>query len=309
MSFLKNIFKKKKILITHNGTFHADDLFATATLSILNKGNIKIIRTRDPKMFTKGDYVYDVGGENIPERNRFDHHQKGGGGKRENGIPYASFGLVWKTYGEQLCGSKEVADYIDRKIVQSVDAVDEGFDLVTPKIKNVFPYSAESLLLSVIPTWKEEFKDIDKIFNNQVKKVVELLQREIKIAKDDIDGINALLGYYNKSEDKRIVIAESDFPRYLLQNTLSKLPEPIYLVYPSSKGNSWKVEAIKKSPETMESRKYFPETWRGFTNGDQKLKDITGVPDIVFCHQNGFYIAVESKEGAIKLAEKALISN
>ena len=39
-----SIFKKKKILITHDSTFHADDLFAAATLSILNKGNIKIIR-------------------------------------------------------------------------------------------------------------------------------------------------------------------------------------------------------------------------------------------------------------------------
>lgn len=44
------IFKKKKILITHNGAFHADDLFAAATLSILNDGNVKIIRTRDPKV-------------------------------------------------------------------------------------------------------------------------------------------------------------------------------------------------------------------------------------------------------------------
>jgi uncharacterized UPF0160 family protein len=304
MSFLK----KKKILITHDGTFHADDLFATATLSILNKGNIKIIRTRDSKEFPKGDYVYDVGGENNPLINKFDHHQKGGGGIRENGIPYASFGLVWKVYGEKICGNKEVADYIDRKIVQSIDATDEGFDLVIPKIKNVFPYSAESLLLSVIPTWKEESKDIDKIFNNQVKKVVDLLIREIKIAKDDIDGINSLLNYYNKSENKKIIIAESDFPRYLLQNTLSKLPEPIYLVYPSSKNNSWKVEAIKKSSETMESRKYFPESWRGFTNGDERLKEITGVNDIIFCHQNGFYLNTESRESAIKLAEKALLA-
>lgn len=303
-----SFFKKKKILITHDGTFHADDLFATATLSILNNGNVKIIRTRDPKIFEKGDYVYDVGGENIPEKNRFDHHQKGGGGKRENGIPYASFGLVWEKYGEQICNSKDVAEYIDKKIVQSIDATDEGFDLVVPKIKNVFPYSAESLLLSVIPTWKEKSEDIDKIFNNQVKKVVELLIREIKIAKDDIDGINSLLNYYNKSEDKRIIISENDFPRYLLQNTLSKLVEPIYLVYPSSKNNSWKVEAIKKSPETMESRKYFPESWRGFTNGDKRLKEITGVNDIIFCHQNGFYLNAESKESAIKLAEKALIS-
>lgn len=304
-----SILKKKKICITHDGTFHADDLFATATLSILNDGNIKIIRTRDPKMFEKGDYVYDVGGENDSSLNHFDHHQRGGGGVRDNGIPYASFGLVWKKYGEQICGNKEVSERIDQKIVQPIDATDEGFDIYTPKIKDVFPYSVEAIFLSEIPTWRENDNNgLNKIFEKQLLKVVDLLKREIKIAKDDIEGVNILLKDYNSSEDKRIVISNVDFPRYLLQNTLSRLVEPIYLVYPSSKSNLWKVEAIKKSRETMESRKLFPESWRGFTNGDQRLREITGVNDIVFCHQNGFYLNTKTKESAIKLAQKALLA-
>jgi uncharacterized UPF0160 family protein len=303
-----SFFTKNKICVTHNGAFHADDLFATATLSILNNGNIKIIRTRDPEIFKKGDYVYDVGGENDPERNKFDHHQKGGGGKRENGIPYSSFGLIWKKYGEQICGSKEVADRIDKKIVQPIDATDEGFDIYTPKIKEIFPYSVEAIFLSAIPTWREDGENLDKIFKKQVDKVIKLLKREIKIARDDIEGINILLEDYKNREDKRIIISNVDFPRYLLQDTLSKLPEPIYLVYPSSRNDSWKVEAIKKTPETLESRKLFPESWRGFTNGDERLKKVTGIDDIIFCHQNGFYLNTGSKESAIKLAEKALIA-
>lgn len=302
------IFKKKKICVTHNGAFHADDLFATATLSILNNGNIKIIRTRDPKMFLRGDYVYDVGGENDPERNKFDHHQKGGGGVRENGIPYAAFGLVWKKYGEQICGSKEVAHYIENKIVCSIDASDVGFDISKPTIKDVYKYSAESIFLSESPTWKEDNKYIDKIFEKQVKKIAPLLKREIKIAKDDIDGINKLINSYNNSIDKRIVVSDSDFPRYLLQDTLSKLPEPVYLVYPSSKSPTWKVEAIKKSPETMESRKPFPDIWRGFLDGDPKAEEVISIKGVIFTHPTGFYAQVKTKEGAIALANKALIS-
>jgi len=304
MSFLN----KKKICITHNGAFHADDLFATATLSILNNGNIKIIRTRDSKVLEKGDFVYDVGGENDSERNKFDHHQKGGGGVRDNGIPYAAFGLVWKKYGEQICGSKEVARYIENKIVCSIDASDVGFDIIKPLIKDVYKYSAESIFLSESPTWKEDNSGIDLIFKKQVDKIVPLLKREIKIAKDDIDGINKLTEFYSSSRDKRIVVAENDFPRYLLQDTLSKLSEPIYLVYPSSKSKSWKVEAIKKSPETMESRKLFPESWRGFLNGDPKSKEIIGINDVIFTHPTGFYAQVKTKEGAIALAEKALLA-
>jgi len=116
------------------------------------------------------------------------------------------------------------------------------------------------------------------------------------------------LEYYNNAKDKRIVIAENDFPRYLLQNTLSKLLEPLYLVYPSSKSSAWKVEAIRISLETMESRKYFPESWRGLMEKDGKLKEVTGVSDAIFCHQNGFYLTAKSKEGAIELAEKALLA-
>lgn len=303
-----SIFTKKKICITHNGAFHADDLFATATLSILNNGNIKIIRTRDPKIFETADYLYDVGGENDPERNRFDHHQKGGGGVRENGIPYSSFGLIWKKYGEQICGNKEIAKYIENKIVCSIDASDVGFDIVKSLVKDVYKYSVESIFLSESPTWKEDNSGIDEIFKKQVQKIIPLLKREIKIAKDDIDGINELLESYNNSEDKRIIVSNIDFPRYLLQDTLSRLSEPVYLVYPSSKSDTWKVEAIKKSPETMESRKPFPDLWRGFLNGDPKVEEVIGISGIIFTHATGFYAQVKSKENAIKLAQKALIA-
>ncbi|MDE2030915.1 MAG: MYG1 family protein [Patescibacteria group bacterium] len=303
-----NIFKKNKILVTHNGSFHADDLFATAALSILNNGNIKIIRTRDPKIIETGDYVYDVGGKNIEEKNLFDHHQKGGGGVRENGIPYAAFGLVWKAYGETICGNKEVADRIDQSIVQPIDAKDNGVDIIIPKFENVFPYSVEQIFLSVIPTWKETNKNIDKIFKRQVINVVKLLKREIKVASVDIEGTNLILNSYRNSKDKKIIIIENNFPRYLYQNTLCRLEEPIYAIIPGGSNKYWKVEAIKKNINTMESRKLFPEEWRGLMESSGKLKEVTGVPDAQFCHQSGFFLTVGSKEGAIALAEKALLT-
>ena len=73
------------------------------------KNNIKysLERTRDEERITKADYVFDVGGIYDPSINRFDHHQPGGAGKRENDIPYAAFGLVWKTYGPILCENNE----------------------------------------------------------------------------------------------------------------------------------------------------------------------------------------------------------
>jgi len=301
-------FKKKKILVTHNGNFHVDDLFATAALSILNNGNVKIIRTRDKELISKGDYVYDVSGIYDSNLGRFDHHQKGGAGLRENGVPYASFGLVWGAYGEQICKSKEVANRIDCKVVQPIDSVDNGVVISKPIFQDIFPYAVDAIFLSEIPTWKENNNKIDKIFEIQVKKAITLLKREIKIAKDDLEGELNIMEVYKNTLDKRIIILDKNYPRYLYQTTLSRLSEPIYLIYPSGHSSIWKIEAVKKSPETMESRKPMPENWRGILDDEKKLREVSGIEDIIFCHQNGFLAETISKEGAIELAKKSLLA-
>ena len=111
--------KEKKILATHNGTFHSDDVFACATLSLfLEKNNMEfeIIRTRDESIINSADYVFDVGGIYDKEKNRFDHHQIGGAGKHNDGIEYASFGLVWDKFGNEVCNSEKIAQKINLKL-------------------------------------------------------------------------------------------------------------------------------------------------------------------------------------------------
>ena len=96
----------------------------------------------------------------------FDHHQPDGAGNRDNGIPYASFGLVWKKYGEKLCGSQEVADTIDERFVQPIDGPDNGVVIYEGRYEGVLPVTLQGLLYQFRPTWKEEeIKDRDEIFN------------------------------------------------------------------------------------------------------------------------------------------------
>ena len=153
---LNKLFKKKIRLVTHNGSFHTDDIFACATLSLYleKKGeNFEIIRTRDEQIIKDADYVFDVGGIYDPSINRFDHHQKGGAGGRTipSGneeqvatIEYAAFGLVWKQIGKELTSSQEVANIIDKRLVSPIDAHDNGFDLVEKKYE-VFPYIIQDI--------------------------------------------------------------------------------------------------------------------------------------------------------------------
>lgn len=303
---------KIKKLVTHNGSFHADDLFACAILCLMleNKNKkFEIIRTRDEEVLEHGDYIFDVGGI-YDGKNKFDHHQKGGAGERENDIPYASFGLVWKDFGLELCGLDENAwREIDRKIVAPIDAIDNGVDIISSKYGNIFPYGGDQPFLIFNPTWQEDESKTDEIFKVQVKNAMKILKREIEVAKADSVGKKIIEDSYLNAPNKQIIeLPKLGFPRYLYQKTLSNFKEPIYVMYESAHTGNWKVEAITKDPDTLESRKSFPESWRGFLSGDIKLKEVTGISDVIFCHKSGFLLTVKSKEGAMKLAELALKS-
>ena len=164
-----------KTIVTHNGNFHADDVFSIAALKNIFPSS-KLIRTRDVELIAKADIVVDVGGEYDADTDRFDHHQRGGAGERENGIPYSSFGLIWQKYGLEICqGNQDVANAVDSGLVSTIDAIDCGH------VKG----AAEGISLSQTigmfnPTWQEN-GDFDACFarfsqRSNVKLVRHLLQ-------------------------------------------------------------------------------------------------------------------------------------
>ena len=80
--------------ITHSGTFHADEIMASVIL--LNKfGDMNIYRTNN--ISNNNAFIYDVG------FGKFDHHAIDFDLTRNNGIKYASAGLIWKTFGIKGC--------------------------------------------------------------------------------------------------------------------------------------------------------------------------------------------------------------
>jgi uncharacterized UPF0160 family protein len=299
MSFLKKILKQKKILVTHDGSFHADDLFATATLSIVFDDNIKIVRTREQKQIESADVVYDVGGIYDPSIDRFDHHQKGGAGTRENGIPYSSFGLVWGRYGEKVCGSKEVAEKIDEKLVQSIDAFDSGINLFDVKGK-VGPYLVQDIFFNFRPSWKEE-QDYDTCFVNLIPFVVKILQREIVKTKDGLEAESIVHKAYEDAKDKRVIFFDDSYPWF---ETIHEYNEPLYVI--SRKGDTWRAEAVRKEKHNFESRKAFPENWAGKRDGE--LVEATGIPGSIFCHNGRYLVVAKTREAILALVEKALIA-
>jgi uncharacterized UPF0160 family protein len=306
MMKLNKYFGGKKIkLVTHDGSFHADDVFATAALSIMlvREGkDFEVIRSRNEDVIKSADYVYDVGLVYDPEANRFDHHQNGGAGRRENGIEYSSIGLVWKKFGEKIAGSKEVAKVVDNKLISPIDSADNGMSLVEFK-NEIKPYFLQTMVTSFYPTWKNlNDEELYKGFMRAVGIAKEILIQEITQAKDMLEAENSVLEIYNSTLDKRIIVLDKKYP---YEDILSKYPEPLFVVYPKVDG-CWGAKAERENFTSFKNKKDFPKAWAGLRDGD--LAKVTGVADAVFCHRVLFLAVAKSKEGAIKLAQIALES-
>ena len=94
---MEQIKEKDAQAFTHSGKFHADDVFSSALLLSVNP-EITIHRGSQVPEDFKG-IVFDIG------RGKYDHHQRDSR-IRENGVPYAAFGLLWEELGAEILGEE-----------------------------------------------------------------------------------------------------------------------------------------------------------------------------------------------------------
>ena len=69
--FMANPGDSPKTIITHDGKFHADDVFAVATLLLIlrrESPSVSIVRSRDSALVARADFVIDVGGQYNEEK-------------------------------------------------------------------------------------------------------------------------------------------------------------------------------------------------------------------------------------------------
>ncbi len=295
---------KNITIVTHDSLFHLDDLFGCAIIGIhLEEKDISysILRTRNKDLISSGDYIIDVGDVYDASLRRFDHHQKGGAGVRTSGVPYAAAGLVWKEYGEMVSGSKIIADIIDKKVIQVLDADDNGLEYYKDVLDGVEAITIHKFLYTFRPTWKEDSNNFDKVFMELLPLIKSYILRKIKVEEDKLEALKKVEEAYNHSEDKRIVLMDKPYPG---DEFLMSKPEVLYKVSPNSNGTAWGVKTIKNSDESYENRKDLPSTWAGLR--DEEMQKLTGVNDAIFCHNALFLATAVSKEGALELARLAV---
>ncbi|QHJ13959.1 hypothetical protein FX988_04240 [Paraglaciecola mesophila] len=284
-----------KIVVTHSGNFHADDVFSVAALKSVFP-TFTLIRTRDKDIIAKADVVIDVGGEHDAATDRFDHHQRGGAGERDNGVPYSSFGLIWQKYGLAICeNNQELANAIDAGLVSTIDAIDCGH------VKGVAEGISLSQTISMFnPTWQEE-GDFDSGFNEAVDFAARILARAIAAASGGLNAKAIVAEAIKNAQDPRVIVLEKYTPWKKTVHTLSE--QALYMVYPSQSGQ-WMIQTVPVEPGSFEDRKSLPKPWAGLS--DAELQAETGIEDAMFCHNGLFIAGTASFESTMKMAELAL---
>jgi len=319
---------------THDGKFHCDEVFACFMLRCLPEyKNSPVVRTRDPEILKTCKIVVDVGGIYDPATLRFDHHQREFKETMKSlktldfDTKLSSAGLVYNHFGRRVIATlleldsteSPVMDILFSKMyenfVHSVDAIDNGINQFDEVPRYKLASTLNSRVNSLNPAWNStdapdlQFQKAMEVVGEEFTDQLNYMYKSWLPAREFVQ--KAIDERKKHHESGRILILENTAcpwkDHFLeLEKELKLEDERItYILFPDNHGQ-WRVQAIPKDiNNTFENRYPLPEEWRGFR--DEQLSKITGIPDCIFVHATGFIGGNKTLEGALKMAEKALI--
>jgi uncharacterized UPF0160 family protein len=298
-----------KTIATHNGSFHADDVFGVGVLMGVFPSHT-LVRTRNNERIDAADFAVDVGGVWDADKGRFDHHQRGFNGARParvvdgaaiDGVGYASAGLVWSAHGNAYVaalsaasgfdlGAPDVAEItrsIDQSLVQYLDIVDTGQGDVAPGI-----FGLSALVAQLNTHWMEEqglASDAkaqlqEARFCEAMGTVRRFLDRAIVKKISQIRSRDIVRQSPRLLDGKVLHLREGGMPWTGV--VVDEMPEVLFVIYPDSDGSQYQIKTVPVEPGSFDTRRDLPQSWAGLR--DAELAAVTGVPDSVFCHLNLF---------------------
>ena len=278
MELLEEIKKKDAKAFTHGGKFHADDVSSSALLLYINP---EIVISRGNKVPEDFDgIVFDIG------RGRYDHHQKDSR-VRENGVPYAAFGLLWEVLGKEILG-EELAEKMDESFIQPLDINDNTGE------KN----ELATLIGNFNPPWDAKGGS-DEAFFQAVSVAGMILENKFERYRGNARAdqrVEQVLEEHNPKD--RILVLPEFIP---CQKALAET-EIAFVIFPSNRGG-YCIQPQKRE-YSMNYKCSFPSQWLGL-EGEELVKE-TGLSSAVFCHKGGFLMTVGELEDAKAACKKAL---
>ena len=301
--------------ITHGGNMHADDVFATAFLELYLK-SIKVYRVDfyDENEIPKDAIVYDVG------FGKFDHHQPDPK-LRENKIPYCSFGLLWNEYGREFLSNENltaeqlelVFETFDKNLVEAIDADDNG---IFPEINAPYKVKTVSDIIKLfnvsygsnkISNGNVEFVMNEKTLQNmQFLKAVDIasniISEELKHIISKVKASKKVLESLESAKNNILYLEEyMPYLDTLLKNDINK--EIYFVIFPSNRVG-YTIKTVANSKEDPTHRVSFPKEWGGLIN--ERLEEVSGIKNVLFCHNKLFIASAKTKEAAYEMAKKSI---
>ncbi|MBQ3307286.1 MAG: MYG1 family protein [Bacilli bacterium] len=288
--------------ITHSGTMHADEVFSTAFLDLYLE-NVKVFRTAKVEGYKirEDQLVYDIG------RGKFDHHQQDAL-RRDNNIPYCSFGLLWKEYGKEFLKKYDILlidkvfTGIDKDLVEGIDADDNG---VFPKIEA--PYRVKTIpnVIKIFnPSYdsgqieSEQFEKACKIARDIIEEEVYYMNGKVQAEEEIMKQLEGV------GKDSHYLLLDKFLP---YEETILQTPEAenlYFVAYPSNRGG-YAIKVVPKSLEDRIPRLPFPEEWAGLEG--EELEEVSKITGLSFCHSGRFIVTCKTLDAVYKVLEKILV--
>lgn len=279
---LEKIKQKNASAFTHSGKFHADDVFSAALLLYLNP-EITITRGNQVPENYEG-LVFDIG------RGQYDHHQKDSR-IRDNGVPYAAFGLLWEKLGPEILG-EELALKFDESFVQPLDINDNTGE------KN----ELATLIGNFNPGWDSKSNNDEAFFQavsvagmileNKFERYLGNERADRRVEEILTEHAASLASGDTPAENTNILILPEFIP---CQKRLSET-NIAFVIFPSNRGG-YCIQPQKKE-YSMNYKCSFPVEWLGLEN--EELAAVTGLKSAGFCHKGGFLMTTGELADAVQ---------
>ena len=313
-----------KVIGTHSGPFHADDVMACAILQLHPDYKTAVIeRSRDQAVLDNCHIVVDVGGEFCHEKRRYDHHQKDfyftmerlSDGKIRSKTKLSSAGLIFYYYGEAVIRDhlglekdKDMSktEWIFKRLynylINEIDFIDNGG---APSSYQIIKTGFTQRISRLNPRWDQEDADFDGQFKKALSRATEefletlmsielnhkaklVLSEKILEMKDDHESGKVVI--FQKHISVNPVICE-------VEKEAEMEGQILFVINPSMTSECFGVNAVF-------NRIQFPEDWAGLVG--EELERVTGVEGAHFVHLNRHLAITETRQAAVELVNIVL---
>lgn len=272
-------------IVTHSGSFHADDVLAVALVRAFVDPSATVERTRDQARIATADIVVDVGGEYDPATRRFDHHQRSYDG------PFSSAGMVLAWLQDEGHVDPDLAARLRAELVDYVDAVDNGQR--TPE----FGVPCFSSVIGAIGEANATRGGYNALFGQAAELALALvlgIEAGWRAAREAHAEVDAAMQAAIKSGGSVVELGRYIKWKPAYYELGGETHPTDYVAFPGDR--DYRVIAVAPTLGSFEEKRPFPASWAGLEG--EALSAVTGVPGAIFCHKNRFIAVFESREVA-----------